>query len=72
MSELLIRAEHMHEARRRFGGYCVRGLDLWFKRHGMELRHFLQDGYPESRILAANDQFGLKVVEVAREMEKTK
>lgn len=72
MSELLIKAEHMHEARKRFGGYCVRGLDLWFKRHGMDLREFLQNGYPESRILATNDPFGQKVVALAHEMENAK
>lgn len=72
MSEMIIRSEHMHEARKRYGGYCVRGLDLWFKRNDMTLRHFLQHGYPESRIVATKDQFGLKVVEVAHDMEKTK
>lgn len=72
MNELLIKAEHMHEARKRFGGYCVRGLDAWFKQNNMDLRHFLQHGYPEARIAATGDQFGLRVIEVAHDMENAK
>ncbi len=72
MSEMMIRSEHMHEARRRYGGYCVRGLSMWFERNGMSLRHFLLHGYPESRIVATNDRFGLLVVEVAHDMETSK
>lgn len=70
--ELLITSEHLRETKRRFGGYCTRGLDQWFQRYGMSLREFLQHGYPVSRIEATGDALGLRVVGVAREMEASK
>lgn len=67
MTQLMVRSEHLHEARRRHGGYCVRGVGPWFERHGMTLRHFLQHGYPIEQIEAIKDEFGLRVARIARE-----
>lgn len=64
---MLITAADLREAKARHGGYCARGVDLWFKRHDLDLRHFLRNGYPIEVIEATKDELGLQVVAVAKE-----
>lgn len=59
--------EHVQEAKRRHGGYCARGMALWFERYGMTLREFLRNGYPAERLEETGDPLGQKVAEIARE-----
>lgn len=70
MSTLIVRGEHLREAKRRYGGYCTRGVSHWFDSHGLSLREFLQHGYPVEVIEATQDTFGLRVAQVAREEQK--
>ena len=69
MTDILITAEHLHEARRRHSGYCTRGMDVWFQRHGLSMRTFLREGYPASVIEGTGDTLGLQVVAIAREQQ---
>lgn len=64
---ILVVASDLHEAKARYGGYCARGVDAWFKRHDLSLRHFLKNGYPIDVIEATGDELGLRVAKVARE-----
>lgn len=64
---VMVRIEHVREAQRRHGGYCVRGVGIWLTRYGMTLRELINEGYPEERILATNDAFGVAVVAIANE-----
>lgn len=65
-----VKAEHLHEARRKHGGYCTRGVDSWFTKHGLSLREFLRNGYPIDVIEATNDLLGKQVAQIARERSK--
>jgi len=66
---LLVTAEHLREAKRRHGGYCTPGVELWFKRYDLSLREFLRNGYPVEVIEATGDEFGMKVARIARGLE---
>lgn len=66
MTQVYLLVEDVREARRQYGGYCVRGMGAWFERYGMNLREFLKNGYPVERIEATNDEFGLKAAAIAR------
>lgn len=70
MSEVIVRVEHLREAKRRYGGYCTPGLSAWFTSHGLSMRDFMRDGYPASLIEATNDLFGVRVASIAREEQK--
>jgi hypothetical protein len=63
----MVTVEHLRIARARHGGYCTKGMGRWFARHGLDLRHFLKNGYPVETIAALNDAFGNKVVAIALE-----
>jgi len=47
-------------------GYCIPGLRLFFKRHGMDFRTFARNGLPEEDFLKTGDAMALKLVEFAR------
>lgn len=64
---ILVTSKHLHEARKRHGGYCTNGIGLWFKRYGLDLRHFLRHGYPVELIEGTGDLLGLQVAKIARE-----
>lgn len=64
---MIITVEHIRIARDRHGGYCVSGMETWFKSHGMSLREFLQHGYPLERIAAIGDEMSRRVIEIATE-----
>ena len=64
-TEVIAKSEDLHTARDRFGGYCVRGTDAWFARHGLSLREFLQNGYPVSKLRV--DELGNRVADIAEE-----
>lgn len=57
----------VREAKRRYGGYCTRGMDAWFKRYGLNLREFLRKGYPVEVLESTGDELGLRVARIARE-----
>lgn len=67
MTDPLVTSEHLREARRRYGGYCTRGMDAWGERYGLSLRVFLQEGYPASVFEATGDLFGIRLAAIARE-----
>lgn len=64
---ILASGVHLREARRRYGGYCARGVDAWFTKHKLDLRHFLRLGYPVEVLEATNDLLGQQVAAIARE-----
>lgn len=64
---MIITVEHIRIARERHGGYCVNGMEAWFKSHDMTLREFLQHGYPLERIAAVGDEMSRRVVAIAIE-----
>ena len=70
MSSILVTSQHLRAAKTQHGGYCTRGGDLWFRRHGLDLRHFLREGYAVEVIEATGDEFGLRVAAVARQENK--
>jgi hypothetical protein len=63
--DIVVTAADLRQARERFGGLCVSGTSRWFTRHGLSFRHFMQHGYPESKV--AIDDFGKRVALIARE-----
>jgi len=69
MTTGMVTKEHLLEAKKRHGGYCTRGMDLWFRRYGLSLRHFLQNGYEAHVIEQTGDSLGLRVVEIMKEQE---
>lgn len=64
---ILVTAQHLHAARRKHGGYCTRGVDGWFTKHGLNLREFLRNGYPIDVIEGTGDLMGKQVAQIARE-----
>ena len=50
-------------------GFCHAGLRAWFDRHGLDLRSFVKNGIPASRLEAVGDAFALATVRWARECE---
>lgn len=63
---MIVTADHLRQARAQHGGYCVTGLRIWFDRNNLDLKHFLQHGYPVDVIEAVGDEFSSKVVAIAR------
>lgn len=64
---ITVTADDLREAKRRYGGYCTRGVEAWFERYGLSLRHFLRHGYPIEAIEATGDELGSRVARIARE-----
>lgn len=64
---MIVTSAHMRAAKATYGGYCTQGVAAWFAKYGMDLRYFLQHGYPIERIEATNDELGLRVARIARE-----
>lgn len=64
---IIVNADDLREAKRRYGGYCTRGMDAWFKRYDLSLREFLRKGYPVEVIESTGDELGLRVARIARE-----
>ncbi len=70
MTSVIATIKHVQEAKRLHGGYCTRGMGLWFERYGMNLREFLRNGYPAERLEATGDPLGQRVAAIAREAQK--
>lgn len=51
-------------------GYCVAGMQVFFKQHGMDFKHFLRHGLPASAFIETGDAQALELVRVAREAER--
>lgn len=66
---IIVKAEHLREARKRHGGYCTRGISTWFERYNLNMRQFLIHGYPIEVVEATGDAFGLAVAKIAREKD---
>ena len=49
---------------------CAHGGREWFARHGLDWSAFLQDGIPDSVVLATGDALGERAVEAAHERVK--
>lgn len=61
MIDPLVRMKHV-----RMACMCSRGARVFFRRHGLDWREFLQNGLPCSVIERTGDGMALRVVEVAR------
>lgn len=68
MSTIIVKIEHLREAKKRHGGYCTSGVSRWFDMHGMSMREFVTKGYPIEVVEATGDLFGIRVAAIAREM----
>lgn len=45
--------------------YCITGIRLFFKKHGLDFRAFTKSGIEDSVLLSLNDSMANKVVEAA-------
>lgn len=53
------------------GGFCIMGLMRWLDTHGFDRSKAFREGVPASAILAKNDAYGNRAVNVAlRKVEK--
>ena len=43
-------------------GYCVSGCRHWAKLHKLDLRDFVENGIPASKLLATGDQMAIDLV----------
>ena len=65
---ILANGEHLREAKRlNGGGFCTRGVAVWFKRYDLNLRDFLTTGIPVEQLEDTGDELGMKVARIARE-----
>ncbi len=46
--------------------YCVTGQRIWFKKHGLDFRVWLKEGYPASVLAKTGDALALRLIEQAR------
>jgi hypothetical protein len=49
------------------GQCCTRGIRAWFKLHGFNYGHFLDNGIPASQLEATGDSFGVRVAKHMKE-----
>ncbi|MNK73307.1 hypothetical protein D3C87_928020 [compost metagenome] len=61
MAEVIVRAEHVRRA-----GLCARGMRQWFKAHDLDLLDFINNGMPESKVVALNDALANRALEIAK------
>lgn len=52
-------------------GYCFEGARLWFARHGLDWRDFVQNGLPASFLESTDDALALRLVAHARAQRAT-
>lgn len=50
-------------------GFCVPGVRLWCKQHGIDMRDAMRNGIPAERLESIGDAFALALVAWARECE---
>lgn len=71
MSEVIVRMRHIQAAKAQSGGFCARGVSAWFKRHNLDLRRFVREGFPISAFDGIDDEFARKVFQIARNDNQT-
>ncbi len=64
MTDHIIRMEHCRQI-----GFCARGVRQWINRAGLDHMHFLQHGYPISKIEPIGDPMAKKLIAHVREEE---
>ncbi len=50
--------------------YCSPGMRVWAKNHNLSYISFVKKGFDESVFLKIGDTLGLRIVALARKMEK--
>lgn len=60
MNELIVTHADMRSL-----GYCNRGAQEWFARHGLDWSRFIDEGLPADVLLATGDSMAQDVVQVA-------
>lgn len=50
--------------------YCSKGMKIWAEEHGLNYINFIKNGLDESVFLEIGDTLALRVVDLARKMEK--
>lgn len=59
-TEVIVTMAHVQKA-----GFCAPGLRTWSKQKGFDLRGFLKNGMPASRVAELNDGLANRVLAVA-------
>lgn len=62
---MIVTLEHLRQAK-----FCNRGTRLWFQGHGLDFNDFRKNGLPAEFLEQLGDQYGLKLVEIARGRQK--
>lgn len=65
---MIIKFSHVRAAKRT----CANGVELFFKRYGLDFEDFVINGIEEEKLIATGDGNALRVIEVAHEIERRK